>query len=107
MSNEKRKREDELDDPRPQRDENNNNGGDNMPRFSFTWIYVLIGLALLGPPACPRCLWNHPPSPGRISKRMVRAGDIEKLEVVNKETARAYIKKDSLVQVFRSVSHRR
>ena len=38
------KREDENENPR----RNDEGGGDGMPRFSFTWIYVLVGLALLG-----------------------------------------------------------
>lgn len=100
MSNDKRKRDDEQNDQRPQRDDNNNSGGNgDMPRFSFTWIYILIGLALLGLQlsrmfvAPPTKSWND-------FETMVRAGDIEKLEVVNKETARAYIKKDSLCKYF-------
>ena len=97
MSNDKRKRDDEND-QRPQRDENTNNG-DNMPRFSFTWIYILIGLALLGL-QLSRMFVTPPTKSWEDFEAMVRAGDIEKMEVVNKETARAYIKKDSLCQYF-------
>ncbi|MCC6460968.1 MAG: ATP-dependent zinc metalloprotease FtsH [Saprospiraceae bacterium] len=99
MSKEQRKREDEMDEQRPSRDDDNNSGGENMPRFSFTWIYVLIGLALLALQlsrmfvAPPATTWDK-------FEAMVRSGDIEKLEVVNKETARAFIKKDSLCQYF-------
>ena len=99
MSKEQRKREDELDDQRPQREENNNGGGENMPRFSFTWIYVLIGLALLGLQLSK--MFVAPPTTSWAEfERMVRAGDVEKLEVVNKENARVYIKKDSLCKYF-------
>jgi len=100
MSKEQRKRDDELDDQRPPReDDNNNSGGDNMPRFSFTWIYVLIVLALLGL-QLSRMFVTPPTTSWADFERMVRAGDIEKLEVVNKETARAYVKKDSLCKYF-------
>ncbi len=98
MSKEKRKREDDLDNERPPREEDNN-GGENMPRFSFTWIYILIGLALLGLHLSkmfvtpPTISWDE-------FARMARAGDVEKLDIVNKETARAYIKKDSLCEYF-------
>lgn len=101
MSKEQRKRDDELDDQRPSREDDNNSsgGGDNMPRFSFTWIYVLIVLALLGL-QLSRMFVTPPATSWADFERMVRAGDIEKLEVVNKETARAYIKKDSLCKYF-------
>ena len=88
MSKEQRKREDELDDQRPPREEDNNNSGDNMPRFSFTWIYVLIALALLGL-QLSKMFVNPPTTSWDDFEQMVRAGDVEKLEVVNKETARA------------------
>lgn len=103
MSKEQRKREDENEDTRPQREDDNNGGGDNMPRFSFTWIYVLIVLALLGL-QLSRMFVTPPATSWADFERMVRAGDIEKLEVVNKETARAFIKKDSLCKYF-SVFH--
>lgn len=99
MSNDKRKRDDDQNDQRPQRDENNNGGGGDMPRFSFTWIYILIGLALLGL-QLSRMFVTPPIKSWADFEAMVRAGDIEKLEVVNKETARAYIKKDSLCKYF-------
>lgn len=99
MSKEQRKREDEMDDQRPSRDDDNNPGGENMPRFSFTWIYVLIGLALLGL-QLSRMFVVPPATTWDKFEAMVRSGDIEKLEVVNKETARAFIKKDSLCQYF-------
>lgn len=103
MSKEQRKREDENEDMRPQREDDNNSGGDNMPRFSFTWIYVLIVLALLGL-QLSRMFVTPPATSWADFERMVRAGDIEKLEVVNKETARAFIKKDSLCKYF-SIFH--
>lgn len=99
MSKEQRKREDELDDQRPPREDDSNGGGDNMPRFSFTWIYVLIVLALLGL-QLSRMFVTPPTTSWADFERMARAGDIEKLEVVNKESARAYIKKDSLCKYF-------
>lgn len=103
MSKEQRKREDENEDMRPQREDDNNSGGENMPRFSFTWIYVLIVLALLGL-QLSRMFVTPPATSWADFERMVRAGDIEKLEVVNKETARAFIKKDSLCKYF-SIFH--
>ena len=100
MSNQERKRDNDPNGSRPQRDDNNGgDGNNNMPRFSFTWIYVLIGLALLGLQLSK--MFVEPPTKSwEDFERMVRAGDIERLEVVNKETGRAYIKKDSLCKYF-------
>lgn len=99
MSNEQRKREDENDDLRPTRDNNTGNGGDNMPRFSFTWIYILIGLGLLGL-QLSRMFVEPPDIKWPDFEQMALQGDVQKLTVVNLETGRAYIVKDSLYKYF-------
>ncbi|MCB9316081.1 MAG: ATP-dependent zinc metalloprotease FtsH [Lewinellaceae bacterium] len=100
MSKEKRKRDEDQDGLNQQRDENNTNGGgDNMPRFNFTWIYILIGLALLGL-QLSKMFVEPPVKKWPDFEDMAMAGDVEKLTIVNLETGRAYIKKDSLYKYF-------
>ena len=86
------KREDENENPR-RNDEGG--GGDGMPRFSFTWIYVLVGLALLGLQmskmmgASRKADWSD-------FDRWAHKNQIDRLVVVNNEEAYIYIQKDSL-----------
>lgn len=66
-----------------------------MPRFNFMWIYILIGLALLGIQmsrfmgATKKAEWTE-------FERWARRGHIEQLVVVSDREAHIFIKKDSL-----------
>ncbi len=98
MNNNKHMRNDEpQDELRPKRNESSpDNEG---PRFSFTWIYILIGLALLGLQlsrmfvSAPRITWQE-------YEQMVLDGDVERVVVVNEKAARVFIKPDSLCKYF-------
>jgi cell division protease FtsH len=89
----KNKRDKKSEEPRPQRDDNGS--GDGMPKFSFMWIYILVGLALLGIQmsrymgATKKAEWND-------IERWARKGHIEQLVVVSDRDAHIFIKKDSL-----------
>jgi len=89
----KNKRDKKSEEPRPQRDDNGS--GDGMPKFSFMWIYILVGLALLGIQmsrymgATKKAEWND-------IERWARKGHIEQLVVVSDREAHIFIKKDSL-----------
>ena len=91
----KNKRDEEQDELRPQRD--NESGGDGMPRFSFMWIYILIGLALLG---LQMTKFMGGPQKATMVEfdKWARKGHIDRLVVINNEEAQLYIKRDSLLQ---------
>ena len=72
----------------------NNKGG--KPKFNIYWVYGLIALTLIG-----LQLFSFSPGPKEISMQeferdMLKNGDVEKIEVINKEKANIYIKKDRL-----------
>lgn len=81
------------------KNEGNNSDNDNrddMPRFNFTWIYVLIGLLVLGLQFMK--FWSVSEVEIRWDRfdQIAKKGDIEKVEIVNNEQAVVYIKKDKL-----------
>jgi AFG3 family protein len=72
-------------------DENN-----KKPRFNLYWIYGMIALAFIaiqifGTGSKPLEINFQ-----RFERDMLRAGDVEKVEVVNRDVARIYIKQDRL-----------
>lgn len=72
----------------------NNKGG--KPKFNIYWVYGLIALIFIGVQ-----LFSFSPGPKEISMQeferdMLKNGDVEKIEVINKEKANIYIKKDRL-----------
>jgi cell division protease FtsH len=85
------KRDDDNDEPRaPRNDEN-----DGMPKFSFMWIYILVGLALLGLQIA-KFMGTTKKAEWSDFERWARRGHIDQLVVVNDKEAYIYIKKDSL-----------
>jgi cell division protease FtsH len=94
MSHNKHKRHEEpQDDLRPQR--NPSSSENEGPRFSFTWIYLLIGLALLGL-QLSRMFVSPPNISWQEFEQMALSGDVERVVVVNERVARVFIKPDSL-----------
>jgi AFG3 family protein len=90
----KNKRDSEKDDQRPQRDDENGSG-DGMPRFSIMWIYILVGLVLLGL-QMSRFMGTTKKADWTDFERWARKGHVEQLVVVNDKEAHIFIKKDSL-----------
>ena len=69
----------------------NNNGGFRLPRFSFLWIYGLIGAFILG-------YWlfgQESEAPQKSSwtdvKPMVERGEVEKVRIVNRDEAQVFL----------------
>ena len=90
----KNKRDDDQNDLRPQR-ESGEPAGDGMPRFSFMWIYILIGLALLGLQMAKFMGGSQKATMVEFEK-WARKGQVDRLVVINNEEAQIFIKKDSL-----------
>jgi AFG3 family protein len=86
----KKQREEET--PRPPRRDDE---GEGMPRFNFMWVYILIGLILLGLQmskmlnAAPKVHWAK-------FTEWARQGEVKRLIVVSDKEAYIYIVKDSL-----------
>ncbi len=85
------RRGDDNEEQRPRRDENE----EGTPRFSFTWVYILIGLALLGL-QMSRMLGTPRMADWKDIERWARDAEIQRLVVVNDKEAYVYIVKDSL-----------
>lgn len=78
------------------RGENKKLPGDKKPRFNAVWIYVLIGLTLV-----LFYIFNSGNGPVQIDWRffqdeLLLKNEIEKIEVINGETAEIYIKQEYL-----------
>ena len=86
-----------------QKRKNNNKMNMNMPRPSMLWIYGLIGAFIIG--------WyvfgdvNDTPlsSDWTTVREMVEKGDVEKIQVVNRDQAQVFLKKDA-AEKYRSDS---
>ena len=86
-----------------QKRKNNNKMNMNMPRPSMLWIYGLIGAFIIG--------WNvfgdvndtPLPSDWTTVREMVEKGDVEKIQVVNRDQAQVFLKKDA-AEKYRSDS---
>ena len=86
-----------------QKRKNNNKMNMNMPRPSMLWIYGLIGAFIIG--------WyvfgdvNDTPLPcdWTTVQQMVEKGDVEKIQVVNRDQAQVFLKKDA-AEKYRSDS---
>ena len=78
--------------------ENKNSENNNKRPFNFNayWIYGLIVLTLIGINLVSFTSYNKDPiTIGRFEK-MVEAGDVERLEVVNQKYAHVYLDEESL-----------
>ena len=72
--------------------EDNNKGS----RFSSYWIYGLIAIFLLGLNLYSFSSMNNEPIQWDKLETMLNQGDVQNIEIINKEKANIYIKKDSL-----------
>src|SRR5512145_3077298 len=89
----RKRRDDNMDDNKPQRDDEGENS--NLPKFSFTWIYILIFLALVGLQLA-KVFGEQRETTWVKFDEWAHQGHIERLLVINNEEAYIYIKKDSL-----------
>lgn len=73
---------------------NENNG--NSPRFNTFWIYGIIALVIIGMQVSS--LMNASQQPLTFTRlgKMLQDGDVAKIEVINKERANIYLKKDAI-----------
>ncbi|MCK9206920.1 MAG: ATP-dependent zinc metalloprotease FtsH [Salinivirgaceae bacterium] len=76
--------------------ESNSKNNDKKPKFNITWVYALIAISLFGiflfqPTNKPiEVTWN------RFEQEMLKANDVQKIEVVNNKKVEIYIKPDRL-----------
>lgn len=74
----------------------NKEGGNNSPKFNTYWIYGIIAVVLLALNIFTMSGASNDPIKFPRFEQMVRAGHVEKLEVVNDKYAHVYIKRDNL-----------
>lgn len=71
------------------------NPGSRRPRFNIYWVWALIAVLLVGwslmgnTEVAQKTNWDS-------VKVMIERGDVQKIDVINKETAEVYIKADKL-----------
>lgn len=69
----------------------------NAPKggFNYYWLYAIFAIGLIG-----LNLFNWTPQPDNINygqfKEMVQKGDVERVEIINKEIGKVYLKEDAL-----------
>ena len=75
----------------------------NMPRPSMLWIYGLIGAFIIGWYVFGDVNDTPLPSDWTTVREMVEKGDVEKIQVVNRDQAQVFLKKDA-AEKYRSDS---
>ncbi len=78
-----------------QKRKNNNKMNVNMPRPSMLWIYGLIGAFIIGWYVFGDVNDTPLPSDWTTVREMVEKGDVEKIQVVNRDQAQVFLKKDA------------
>lgn len=78
-----------------QKGKNNNKMNMNMPRPSMLWIYGLIGAFIIGWYVFGDVNDTPLPSDWTTVEQMVGKGDVDKIQIVNREQAQVYLKKDA------------
>ena len=86
-----------------QKRKNNNKMNMNMPRPSMLWIYGLIGAFIIGWYVFGDVNDTPLPSDWTTVQQMVEKGDVEKIQVVNRDQAQVFLKKDA-AEKYRSDS---
>ena len=86
-----------------QKRKNNNKMNMNMPRPSMLWIYGLIGAFIIGWYVFGDVNDTPLPSDWTTVREMVEKGDVEKIQVVNRDQAQVFLKKDA-AEKYRSVT---
>ena len=86
-----------------QKRKNNNKMNMNMPRPSMLWIDGLIGAFIIGGYVFGDVNDTPLPSDWTTVREMVEKGDVEKIQVVNRDQAQVFLKKDA-AEKYRSDS---
>jgi len=94
MEENKNNRDEQPEEPR-RRNDNNNNDPDGMPRIGVMWIYILIGLGLLGL-QMSKMMTGPKRAEWPQFVKWAGEGEIQRFVIINKEAAYLYIVKDSL-----------
>ena len=78
-----------------QKSKNNNKMNMNMPRPSMLWIYGLIAAFIVGWYVFGDVNDTPLPSDGATVQELVEKGDVEKIQVVNRDQAQVFLKKEA------------
>ena len=78
-----------------QKSKNNNKMNMNMPRPSMLWIYGLIAAFIIGWYVFDDVNDTPLPSDWATVQEMVEKGDVEKIQVVNRDQAQVFLKKEA------------
>ena len=81
---------------------NNNKMNMNMSRPSMLWLYGLIGAFIIGYYVFGDVNDTPVPSDWATVERMVEKGEVEKIQVVNRDQAQVFLKKEAVSSRNRS-----
>ena len=75
---------------------NSNKPRVNMPRPSFMWVYGILGTLIIGWALFGQSDDTPLPSDWSTVGQMVEAGEVEKIEIFNRDQARVYLTKEAV-----------
>ena len=75
---------------------NSNKPRVNMPRPSFMWVYGILGALIIGWALFDQSDDTPLPSDWSTVGQMVEAGEVEKIEIFNRDQARVYLTKEAV-----------
>ena len=75
---------------------NSNKPRVNMPRPSFMWVYGILGALIIGWALFGQSDDTPLPSDWSTVGQMVEAGEVEKIEIFNRDQARVYLTKEAI-----------
>ena len=75
---------------------NSNKPRVNMPRPSFMWVYGILGALIIGWALFDQSDDTPLPSDWSTVGQMVEAGEVEKIEIFNRDQARGYLTKEAV-----------
>ena len=75
---------------------NSNKPRVNMPRPSFMWVYGILGALIIGWALFGQSDDTPLPSDWSTVGQMVEAGEVEKIEIFNRDQARVYLTKEAV-----------
>ncbi|MEG2771304.1 MAG: ATP-dependent zinc metalloprotease FtsH [Alistipes sp.] len=80
------------------KNKNGNKLNVNVPRPSWMWAYALLGIFIVGWWMFNDTNESPVPSDWVTVEQMVKNGDVDKIEVLNRDVAQVYLKKDADVK---------